>query len=351
MKALKYYGPGNIRIEETPVPEPSDGEVLVAVEACGICATDVKTFVRGHPKIRPGSGLGHEISGVVVEAPGSGRWQRGGRVVVAPYVPCGLCQQCLRGRYSLCPHLFDEALDPGGFSEFVRVPPRLVSHGMMAVPPTLNLSAMCFAEPVACCLHAFSAVNVKAGESLLILGDGVMGLLQAQVGRWIGAHPVMLSGMTPERLAVASTIADTVIDAGHEDVAAAVRKITQAEGAHKVIVSVADAAAAQTALAVVRKGGAINLFAGMPAGSSLPVDMNRIHYDEVLLTGSFGFGPPDFTKAVELITSGKLDVMRLVTASVPLEETLPAMDKLAHQQGVKTIVLCHRLPAQAAEAN
>jgi len=152
----------------------------------------------------------------------------------------------------------------------------------------------------------------------------------------------MLSGMTPERLKAAASIADVVIDAGHEDVVATVRKITEGEGADKVIVSVADVTAAQTALAVVRKGGAINLFAGMPAGSSLAVEMNRIHYDEVMLTGSFGFGPPDFAKAVELISGGKLDVLSLVTASVPLEETLSAMDKLAHQQGVKTIVECHR---------
>jgi len=341
MKALKYYGPGNIRIEEIPVPQAENGEVLLAVEACGICATDIKTFQRGHPKIRPGSGLGHEISGVIVEAPGSGQWRRGARVVVAPYVPCGSCPQCLRGRYSLCPHLFEEVLDPGGFSEFVRVPGRLVSQGMIALPESSNSTAICFAEPVACCLHAFSSIDVKAGESLFIIGDGVMGLLQAEIGRRIGAHPVIVSGITPERLKVASALADVVIDARHEDAGDAVRRATAGEGAEKVIVSVADAAAAQTALSIVRKGGAINLFAGMPAGSSLPVDMNRIHYDEVLLTGSFGFGPQDFRKAVELISNGKLDVMRLVTASVPLEETLGAMEKLAHQQGLKTIVLCN----------
>ena len=341
MKALKYYGPGNIRIEEIPVPQAAAGEVVLAVEACGICATDIKTFQRGHPKIRPGSGLGHEISGVITEAPGSGPWRRGTRVVVAPYVPCGSCPQCLHGRYSLCPHLFDAALDPGGFSEFVRVPERLVSQGMIALPESSNSTAICFAEPVACCLHAFSSIGVKAEESLFIIGDGVMGLLQAAIGRCLGAHPVIVSGITPERLQVASTLADLVIDAGHEDVVAAVRRATAGEGAEKVIVSVADVAAAQTAFGVVRKGGAINLFAGMPAGSSLPVDMNRIHYDEVLLTGSFGFGPPDFRKAVELISSGKLDVMRLVTASVSLEETLGAMEKLAHQQGLKTIVRCN----------
>jgi L-iditol 2-dehydrogenase len=212
---------------------------------------------------------------------------------------------------------------------------------MIALPESSNSTAICFAEPVACCLHAFSSIDVKAGESLFIIGDGVMGLLQAEIGRWIGAHPVIVSGITPERLKVASALADVVIDARHEDAGDAVRRATAGEGAEKVIVSVADAAAAQTALSIVRKGGAINLFAGMPAGSSLPVDMNRIHYDEVLLTGSFGFGPQDFRKAVELISNGKLDVMRLVTASVPLEETLGAMEKLAHQQGLKTIVLCN----------
>lgn len=341
MKALKYYGPGDIRIEEVPIPEAGAGQILVAVEACGVCATDVKTFQRGHPKIRPGSGLGHEIAGVVVDAPGSSRWSRGTRVVVAPYVPCGTCDQCRRQRYSLCPHLFDQALDPGGFSEYVCVPERLVSEGMIALPEKLDSAAMCFSEPVACCLHAFSAVEVKAGDTLLILGDGVMGLLQAQIGRWIGARPVILSGMTPERLKVAREIADVVVDAAHEDVVGAVRRVTNNLGADKVIVSVADVGAARTALTVVRQGGAINLFAGMPADASLTVNMNRIHYDEVLVTGSFGFGPPDFAKAVELISRGTLDVMRLVTASVPLEGTLGAMDKLAHQQGLKTIVVCH----------
>ena len=338
MKALKYYGPGNIRVEEVPRPEAMKGEALLAVKACGICATDIKTFVRGHPKIQPGSGLGHEISGVVINAPGSTQWPEGTRVVVAPYVPCGSCRQCKRGRYSLCPRLFEEALDPGGFSEFVRVPQRLVSQGMIAVPESLNPDAMCFAEPVACCLHAFSSINVQPGESLFIIGDGVMGLLQAKLGRWIGAKPVILSGIIPERLKLAADTAEVVIDVRREDVVSTVRRATEGEGADKVIVSVADVTAAQTGLAAVRKGGAINLFAGMPAGSSLAVDMNRIHYDEVLLTGSFGFGPDDFRKAVELIATKQIDVMPLVTGAVPLEGVMAAMDRLVHQQDLKIIV-------------
>jgi L-iditol 2-dehydrogenase len=340
MKSLKYYGPGSIAIEDVPVPKVESGEVLLAVTACGICATDVKTFLRGHPKIRPGSGLGHEISGIVVESPESGTWRPGMRVTVAPYVPCGACAQCRKGRYSLCPQLFDQLLDPGGFSEFVRVPKRLASEGMIALPESLATNASCFAEPVACCLHAFSSIDLTAGDSLVIIGDGVMGLLQAEIGRVLGARPILLSGMLPDRMALASGVADIVVDARNEDVAATVMLATGGEGADKVMVSVAVANAAELAVRLVRKGGAINLFAGMPSGSTLALDMNRIHYDEVLLTGSFGFGPGGFRAAVDLITSGKLNVTRLVTSTVPLSGTLSALEKLSRQEGLKTIVRC-----------
>ncbi len=340
MKTLKYYGPGSIRMEDVPTPKVSHGEVLVAVEACGICATDLKTFVRGHPKIRPGSGLGHEISGIVVESPGSAVWRPGTRVTVAPYVPCGSCPQCRKGRYSLCPNLFNDLLDPGGFSEFVRVPERLAAEGMIALPDSLASNASCFAEPVACCLHAFSSIDVTGGDSLMIIGDGVMGLLQAEIGRVLGASPIILSGMTPERMALANGVADIVIDARNEDVTAAVMSATGGEGVDKVFVSVADVRAAELSVKIARKGGSINLFAGMPSGSTLALDMNRIHYDEVLLTGSFGFGPRDFREAVDLISSGKLDVTRLITSTVPLAGTADALDKLSRQDGVKTIVRC-----------
>jgi L-iditol 2-dehydrogenase len=340
MKSLKYYGPGSIKIEEVPVPKVEAGEVLVAVEACGICATDLKTFLRGHPKIRPGSGLGHEISGIVVDSPKSAVWHAGMRVTVAPYVPCGACPQCKKRRYSLCPNLFNQLLDPGGFSEFVRVPARLAAEGMIALPESLALNASCFAEPVACCLHAFSTIDLTAGDSLVIIGDGVMGLLQAEIGRALGIRPIILSGMIPERMAMAAGVADTVIDARTEDVAAAVMGATGGEGADKVIVSAAVINAAELAVRIVRKGGAINLFAGMPSGSTLALDMNRIHYDEVVLTGSFGFGPDDFRTAVDLISSGKLNVARLVTSSVPLADTISALKKLSRQEGVKTVVRC-----------
>jgi L-iditol 2-dehydrogenase len=340
MRSLKYYGPGNLKLEEMPVPKAQTGEVLIAVESCGICATDLKTYLRGHPKIRPGSGLGHEVSGIVVDAPDSSRWKPGVRVTVAPYVPCGACSQCQRGHYSLCPALFDELLDPGGFSEYVRVPQRLTDQGMFALPDSLPFAAASFAEPVACCLHAFSSIDVRSGDSLMVVGDGVMGLLQAEIGKVLGAHPIILSGMVPARLEKARGIADVIVDIRESELASVVARETAGHGADKVIVSVADAKAAQSAISLVRKGGAVNLFAGMPAGSILPLDMNRIHYDEIVVTGSFGFAPEDFQNALDLIATGKINVMRLITSAVPLSESIGALEKLARQEGLKTIVLC-----------
>lgn len=342
MKSLKYYGPGKLQVEESPVPKIAGGEVLISVDACGICATDVKTFLRGHPKIKPGTALGHEVTGTIMEALGSSKWARGMRVTVAPYVACGHCLQCQRGRFSLCPNLFHDLLDPGGFSEFVRVPARLAAEGMFAVPDSLASSASCFAEPVACCLHGMKSIRVSRGDSLVVIGDGVMGLLQAEIGRSMGVHSVILIGMTPERLAKAKDVADVVIDAGSDDGTAAVLRETGGEGADKVMVSVADVRAAQSAMALVRKGGAINLFAGMPANSKLDLDVNRIHYDEILLTGSFGFGPEDFRDAIDMISKGTIDTVRLVTSYVALDQTVDALQKLSRQEGVKTIVLCNQ---------
>ncbi len=338
MKALKYAGPGQAEVEDMPTPTSGPGEVVIAVRACGVCATDVKTYMRGHPKIRPGSVLGHEIAGLVVEANGAAGLRAGDRVAVAPYVPCGGCSQCARRRYSLCEHLFDVRLEPGGFSEFLRAPQPIVTSGLLALPDGLSFVEASFTEPLACCLHGMEMLNLRAGESLLIVGDGPMGLLQAELGRLFGASPIILSGMMPERLAHAARVADRVIDAQREDVAAAVRSLTGA-GADKVMVSVGAAAAAQAALSLVRKGGAINLFAGMPSEAQLTIDVNRIHYDELMLLGSFGFAPEHFQRALELLARRQVNVADLVTATVPLSGVKAALEAAAQHRGIKTVVV------------
>lgn len=338
MKAFKYFAPGRAGVEDLPAPVPGPGEVLVAVRACGICATDVKTFQRGHPKIPPGTVLGHEAAGVVVAAGGRAGFAPGDRVVIAPYAPCGECRLCKKGHFSLCEKMAEGSLDPGGFAELVRVPRRIVRQGLLRLPDEMDFVTAALTEPLACCLHGLEALQLRAGESLLIIGDGPMGLLQAAAGRALGAEPIVLSGKAPDRLAVARRLADVVVDASQMDLAAAVER-TLPGGADNVIVSVGEVGVAQTALPLVGSGGAINLFAGMPAEAILALDANRIHYSEINVLGTFGFAPAHFRRALTMLAGGQLPVSGLVTGTVTLDGIKDALELAARFEGVKTVAL------------
>jgi len=337
MKAFRYYGSHDAKIEEIPIPEIGAYEILVAVKACGICGTDVKTYLRGHPKIRPGTVLGHEVAGVIAVSKHP-RFKTGDRVVVAPYTPCLECEACKRGHYSLCENLFDTLMDPGGFAEYVRVPKRIVDQGVFNISETLDFTIATLTEPLACCVHGLEALNIQAGQSLLIIGDGPMGLLQAVLGKKLGASPIILSGMIPERLEVASRVADVVIDASKQDLAEEISQLSPG-GADKVIVSVGEVSVAQNALPLVRKGGTINLFAGMPNGAQITLDVNRIHYDEIKVLGTFGFSPKNFKRALDWLASGGLSVSGLITSTIELDDVLKGIKAAARYEGVKTIVL------------
>ena len=274
MKAFRYYGPRDVKLEDIPVPEIGEDEVLVAVKASGICGTDVKTYLRGHPKIPPGVVLGHEVAGVV-EVSQHQKFKAGDRVVVAPYASCFKCTTCQRGHYSLCENLFEAYMDPGGFAEFVRVPKRIVEKGTLIIPDNLDFSFAALTEPLACCVHGLEALDIQKGQSLLIVGDGPMGLLQAALGRHLGASPVILSGITSDRLLVAQELADIVIDTAKNSVSEEIFSISP-KGIDKVIVSVGEVSVAQASLPLIRKGGAINLFAGMPKDSQIYEKSKRI---------------------------------------------------------------------------
>jgi L-iditol 2-dehydrogenase len=336
MKAFRYFGPGQVAVEEMPAPAIGPDELLVAITACGICGTDVKTYLRGHPKIPPGAVLGHEMAGVVV-ASHHARFASGQRVVVAPYAPCLQCDTCRRGHFSLCDNLFAEYPDPGGFAELLRVPRRIVEQGVLALPDLLDDVTATLTEPLACCLHGLEAIDVQAGQSLLIIGDGPMGLLHALLARQLGAAPILLSGMTPQRLAFARQVADHVIEGGSTDLAAAVHAIAPA-GVDKVMVAVADENIVAAVLPLVRKGGAINLFAGMAQQSTVTLPARRIHYDEIAIKGTFGFWPRHFQHALELLAAGALALDGFITARVHLDEIEAALIAASHYEGIKAVM-------------
>jgi L-iditol 2-dehydrogenase len=360
MKALRYLAPGRLAIEDVPVPSISPGEVLVAIGACGLCATDVKTYKRGHPRIPAGAVLGHEMAGTIVAVAeaesdsgrpesGSGRpesgsggraprWAPGDRVAVPPYLPCGRCVQCLRGRPTLCPHLMEARPEPGGFAELVRVPERIVNEGLVRLADHVEFPIGAFVEPLACVVHGYDALDLKEGDPLVVIGDGPMGLLHLELGRLNKASPIVLVGATDDRLAFARERADVVVDARVDDVPDRVGQVTGG-GAAGVAVCVGATACVATALTLVRPGGVVNVFAGMPSGDLMSMDLHRVHYEEVKLVGTFGSGPADFQRAAGLIADGGVDVSPYITARAPLDGAIAAFDRALAYEGIKTVVL------------
>ena len=338
MKVLKYLGPRRVEIGEMPCPTIGAGEVLVRLQACGVCATDVKTFLRGHPHIPAGSVLGHEMTGVIAESRAEG-WRVGERVVVAPYVPCDDCSYCARGQFTLCQNLYASSAQPGGFSEFLRVPPRLAQKGLFRLPETLDFALGSLVEPIACAIFGLDALALKQGESFLIIGDGPMGLMQAILAREIGASPIVLAGMTAPRLALAARYADYVVNVAEANLQDAIKTLTHGECMDKVIVSVGQAEVAENALSLVRRGGSINFFAGLPSGSRLNLDSNRIHYDQVKLVGTSGFAPTHFARALQALTRNPAAFQPLITRKVSMDGIEVALLDSARYEGIKTVAL------------
>lgn len=340
MKAAVYYGPKDVRIEEVEVPKVEQEGLLVKVHACGVCGTDVKTVLRGHPLIKPPTVLGHEITGEIIETGTDVTDHRvGERVVVAPYVPDSTCYYCLRGQYTLCTGLYNEKPMPGGFAEFISVPPNIAKRGTLEIPKHISYEEAATTEPLACCLHGIEECNIGVDDSLAIVGDGPIGLMHLQLARAKGAQKTILSGQLGERLKLAKELgADVTINETTEDPVKRVMDETENRGADVVIVAVGSVAAAEQGLRLARKGGIINLFGGFPDQSELKLDPNLLHYSEVTVTGTFGFSHITFAMALQLISTRKVDVNKLITHRFKLDELLEAIDVSAYRKGLKALV-------------
>lgn len=341
MKAAVYHGPREVGIEDVEVPTIGKQELLVKVHVCGVCGTDVKTVLRGHPLIKPPAVLGHEIAGEVIEV-GSNVTEHhvGERVVVAPYVPDNTCYYCLRGQYTLCAGLYNESPSPGGFAEFIRVPANIAKKGTIEIPKHLSYEEAALTEPLACCLHGIEECSICVGDSVAIVGDGPIGLMHLQLARAKGADKVILSGQMEDRLKLAKELgADATLNETTEDPVKQVWKETGERGADAVIVAVGSVTAAEQGLKLVRKGGIINLFGGFPGQSQLKLDPNLIHYSEVTVTGTFGFSHITFAKALQLIGTGKVNVKKLITHRFRLNEIMQAIDVSADRKGLKALII------------
>ena len=302
MRALILHGPGDLRLENVPDPVPGDGEVLLQVEVALTDGTDLKAYRRGHPVLlgELPSPFGHEVCGIDVAT--------GRRVVAANSAPCGRCAACRRGQETLCEHLLP--LLNGAYAELLLVPERIASKNLLPVPPGLPPEVAALAEPLACCLHGIDVADVEHGQTVAVVGLGPIGLMLCACVADAGARPVAV-GSREERRALAPSFGAVLADA---------------DGADVVIEAAGTVEAWERALSLVRPGGTVLAFGGLPRDARVAVDPYRIHYEEVRLVGAFHHTPRQFRAALAFLASGAHPFERLVTHEVDLEGVGPLFD-------------------------
>jgi L-iditol 2-dehydrogenase len=326
---------GQLEIGSCSDPAPESDEVVVRVEACGICGTDRNIFTGTYPMTFPVT-LGHEYAGTVVEVGSDVRGLRvGDRVAVDPNVVCGTCASCRRGRVNLCTGLTPLGIvRPGGFAELSAVPER----NAHLIPDTMTAEAGAMVEPLACAIQGIRLAEVQLGDVGVVLGGGPMGAMLAQLLRLRGAGCVIVSEPNPVRRALALRLgADVGVDPG-EGLRDAVMSRTSGEGADVVFEVAGLSSAASAAVTLTRRGGTLVWFGVCPRGESIPVEPFHVYEAELTIRGSF-LNPFTHATAVSLVASGRVDVDALVTDRLPLDRLGEALDSANFPASMKIVVM------------
>jgi L-iditol 2-dehydrogenase len=339
MLAARFTGANRLVVGEVPTPVcPAEG-LLVKVNACAICGTDVKTLDKADVKLEGGKPrsmnlpriLGHELAGEVAECgPAASGFAVGDRVVVAPTVPCGDCRYCRRGAAEMCDHLRVFGYDwDGGFSELMRVEGAVLRAGcVISIPDGLDDRHACLAEPISCALNCLELSPVHPGDTVAVIGAGPLGVILSTLAKQRGAGAVLLAERSAEQIAAARVSpADYLIHTAAEDLQARIETITGGHGVDVLIVACSAQQVQTDALRLIAKRGRINLFAGLPRGNSVVAwDTNVIHYSECCVTGTHGSRPEHVRAALELLACGTLDGEKLVSRVFPLRAINDALD-------------------------
>jgi L-iditol 2-dehydrogenase len=340
MRAVVYRGPGQIAVEEVPVPEPGPGEMLVRVDACGICPTDLKKIEKG---LLPGPRVfGHEIAGTVAAlGRGTRGFREGQRVVVHHHVPCGACFYCERKLYAQCAFYkrngTTAGFEPagGGYAEYVTAFDWIVERGTIPIPDGVLPEEAAFVEPVNTCLKAVRKAGVARGESVLVVGQGPIGLLLMQLAAWAGGE-VLASDPLPERRAVAAALGARVVLDAADDVPGEVRRLTGGHGADCTLVAATGPGAFSQALDATRPGGHILSFAATSRGETAEVDLGVLTTSEKDILTAYSSSIDVQDEAARLVFERAVRVRELVSHRLPMERAVEGFS-LAARPGPGTL--------------
>lgn len=327
MKAAMLKRIGKIEVEEVKTPKCIPQSILIKVETGALCGSDIRAFRTGRKQLSLPQIMGHEVVGTVVQV---GRdapdVQEGDRLAVVPSIPCGQCRICKRGLSpDLCPnHLSIGFAYPGGFAEYMLIPPMAVrSHSYVPVPDTLDFETAVLAEPLGCVIHGQDLVRTSVGDRVVVIGAGPIGCMHALVARHRGAGQVILMQRSKKRLKLAQDlgVADAYVSILDQDPVEWMQDNTGGELADVVIVAASSKAAQQMAMELVGTAGRVSFFGGLRVSDpSIQISSNRVHYEELVITGAAGTGRQEVEKALDLLTANREEMRKLVTKKFALDE-------------------------------
>src|SRR5690625_3867284 len=320
MKALRFYAPEDVRLENYREPSCRPGEVKLRVPNCSTCGTDVKIFHNGHQNLSPPRTIGHEIAGEVVEVGADVAslygtdWQVGDRVQVIAAVPCGECHECRKGWMAVCQNQTSMGYQyEGGFAEYMVVPRQVLKvDGLNRIPDGVGFAEASAAEPLACAINAQELLGIEEGDDVVVFGAGPIGCMHIRVARGVhGAGRVFLVDVNAERLAMSAEVArpDETIDGSQVDVVERVLELTGGRGADVVITATAAKVAQTQAVAMAARNGRISFFGGLAKNDPvIELDSNVVHYRQLHIHGANGPAPEHNRRALEDIGTGQAPV-------------------------------------------
>ncbi len=322
MKAAIFEDIERIIVRQVPDPRCDKGSIVVRVEACGLCGSDIRNYRMGLRSGIKSQIMGHEISGSVTEIDTTvDRFAVGDRIAIAPDVSCGTCYYCHRGWVNLCDsHRMIGTDWPGGFAQFIHLPAEVLAHGMIhKMPEGLSFDDAALSEPASSVLAAQENAGIGLGDTVLIMGDGPIGCLHLEVARARGASRIIMAGLARLKQ-VTPFRPDALIDVASQDPVAEVRRLTGGRGADVAIIAAPAAKAQAQGVEAVRKRGTVILFGGLAKNSPMTtLNSNIIHYGEIKVVGAFSYPARMHEKALTVIREGKIDAKKYFNRTVPLE--------------------------------
>ncbi len=335
MKAAVYRGKDHIVVEEVPIPEIKAGEILVKIDTCGVCGTDLKKVKDG--LVEPPRIFGHEMAGTIAEVgQGVSKWKIGDRVAVYHHIPCKKCYYCQVKAYSMCSGYkvtgTTAGFSPagGGFAEYIRVMDWIVDEGTVLIPDDVSFEMASFLEPLNTCLKAVETAHITEGQTVLIVGQGPIGLLLTQLVSQKGAKVITTDRLASRLNQSLSMGASLTLQADSPDINQSIMEFTSGRGVDTSIIATANNSVVDFALGITRYAGTVLLFAQTKMGDLVNVDLGEICAHEKRLIGSYS-SSIDLNKIVEnLIFTRKVNVASLVTHRFSLENILQGINLALH---------------------